>query len=385
VIGKLLRATRGVCGALVLVFSARRLLLLAASYRTSAEPASGDETLPSLAIVVPCRNEARSVDRLLESLADTAYPADRLAVVLVDDGSNDGTGELLERWAAAGERRHAIRAAGGVGKVGALEAGLTAVDGAELIAVCDADQRPRPDCWRRLVLSFGDDRVGAIAGFLAPANHDASIVSRYAALESWVHQLVTSEGKDRLGLNPPTLGGGSVYRRAALDDVGGFVAGISGEDVTTSVALTEAGWTTRFVRGAVVENDVVSGWDNYWHQHVRWARGTLGTTGEHRRHSPAPVGRRLESWVVSSGYLDRLAFLGTLVLPGGRSRTLPALYALAAGLEVCVALARGGVPVRTAPRYLAALVVVFPVDIAATAAAVVSHLRRRPLTWQSPR
>ena len=383
-IGTLFRATRSLCAAFVLVFSARRLLLLAASYRPSPETPSEDELLPSLAIVVPCRNEARSVDRLLEALAEIAYPADRLAVVLVDDGSNDGTGELLERWAAAGERRHAIRAAG-QGKVRALEAGLRAVDGAELIAVCDADQRPRPDCWRRLVLSFRDDRVGAIAGFLAPANHDMSVVSRYAALESWVHQLVTSEGKDRLGLNPPTLGGGSVYRRAALDDVGGFVAGISGEDVTTSVALTEAGWTTRFVRDAVVENDVVAGWDNYWHQHVRWARGTLDTTGGHRRRSPAPVGRRLESWAVSSGYLDRLAFLGTLALPGRRSRTLPALYALAAGLEVCVALARGGVSVRAAPRYLAALVVVFPVDVVATAAAVVSHLRRRPVTWQSPR
>ena len=384
-IGSLVRGTRGVCGALVLIYSLRRLLFLRASYRAPARPVREDDRLPSLAILVPCRNEARSVERLLAALEHASYPADRLAIVVVDDGSDDGTGELLDRWAAAGAGRAAIHASDRGGKVKALEAGMAAVPDSELIAVCDADQRPRPDCWRRLVPYFGDQRVGAIAGFLTPANHDASVVSRYAAVEAWVHQLVTSEGKDRLGLNPPTLGGGSVYRRTALEDVGGFVAGVSGEDVTTSVALTEAGWTTRFVRDAVVENDVVAGWRNYWHQHVRWARGSLDTTGEHRRHSPAPMTRRLESWVVSSGYLDRLAFLGTLLLPGRRARPLSAVYAVVAGLEVCIALSRGGVRPAAAPRYLASLFVMFPVDVAATAMAVLAHVRRRPLTWQSPR
>jgi cellulose synthase/poly-beta-1,6-N-acetylglucosamine synthase-like glycosyltransferase len=379
-------AVRFASAAGVLVFSVRRLVLLLASYRTPPSPSEAS-ALPSLAIVVACRDEVDALNGLLPALEDTDYPHELLSIVLVDDGSSDGTGEALSRWAAQEPSRHYVSLPRPVGKVPALAAGLAAVPSSALVAVCDADQRPRSDCWRRLARAFSDERVGAAAGFLAPANHDANVLSRYAALEAWVHQLVTSKGKEALRLNPPTLGGGSVYRRAALDDVGGFAAGISGEDVTTTVALTEAGWTTRFLSEAIVENKVVEGWDHYWHQHMRWARGVLDTTSEHRRDSRATLWRRIEAWLVSAGYLDRLCFLAASILSSGRVRRLwlPGLYGSVAVVEVWVALLRGGVPLRHRPKYLSALVLVFPVDVAATVVATLSHLRRRPHDWRSPR
>jgi cellulose synthase/poly-beta-1,6-N-acetylglucosamine synthase-like glycosyltransferase len=381
-----LRALRFLCSILLAAFSARRLLLLGASSAARAA-AREPEPLPSLAIAVPCRNEAGSVGRLLEALDATDYPSALLSFVLVDDGSTDGTADVLARWAAAGSSRLVVELPQSVGKVQALEAAAGAADPAsDLIAVCDADLRPRPDYWRRLTRLFADDRVAAAAGFLNPTNHDASMISRYAAVETWVHQLVTSQGKDRLALNPPTHGA-SVYRRTALAEIGGFRAGTSGEDVTTTAALTNAGWTTRFVRDAVVDNDVVARASDYWRQHVRWTRGVFDTANSGRHQASATIPRRVEALLSSTGYLDRLAFAGALVLARRQTgaRGLPALYLAVLGLEVWVAVSRGGVARKRRAAYFASLAAVFPVDVVATGVAALAQLRQRPGAWHSPR
>ena len=375
-----------VCGLVVVFYSARRVLFLLASFGRAAEPREPAVDLPSLTVLVPCRDEARAVGRLLEAIDRSDYPPDRLSVVLVDDGSRDGTGDLLTRWAADNPSRTVIQLPVSGGKARALAAGMAAPLDTDLIGVCDADLRPRPDYWRRLAAFFEDEQVGAVSGFLHPVNHDASIVSRYAAVETWVHQLVTSNAKDALRLNPPTHGA-SVYRRAALDEVGGFAGVIWGDDVTTTAALTSAGWTTRYARAPAVDNVLVDRWQPYWHQHVRWTSSVFDGATVLRRRSSATRPRRLEAWLASAGYLDRLGFLGTCSLFRGtaRGRALPLLYASIAGLEVWVALGRGGVLPRRRPAYLASLATVFPADIVATAVAVVSHRRPRAHDWRSPR
>jgi cellulose synthase/poly-beta-1,6-N-acetylglucosamine synthase-like glycosyltransferase len=340
-----------------------------------------------MALVVPAHNEAPSIESLLSALDEIDYPTGKLSIALVNDGSGDATGEAFARWAARADGRFVVDLPVPVGKVRALEAGLAALPASELVGVCDADQQPRPDCWRLLAAAFADREVGAAAGLLYPANHRDGVFARYAAVESWVHQLITSAGKDRLRLNPPTLGGGAVYRRAALADIGGFVAGISGEDVTTTVALTENGWSTRFVPAAVVDNRVIASWQDYWHQHIRWARGALDTARQHRTHSPAPLPRKLEGWLLTAGYVDRIGLVGSSLLAIRRPslRWIPALFVAVSALEVGVALVKAGIRGPGILRYLGCVAAVFPLDAAASVAAAGSHLLRRPHAWRSPR
>ena len=211
----------------------------------------------------------------------------------MDDGSDDSTGEIMEHFASAREGWSVIRT-GGEGKASALNAALAACSHAELVAVYDADVRLDPACLRELVSAFAEPDVGAASGLLWPANSTATAVARYCALELWQHQLITSAAKDRLGLNPPALGWASCYRREALTAVGGFRAESVGEDVVASNALTRAGWRTRFVSAAVVHGDVPQGVGDYWHQHVRWARGLHGAapSGPSRAPLDAPGGWR---------------------------------------------------------------------------------------------
>ena len=370
----------------LLWFSARRLLLLAAALMP-ARPTSavGDLDLPSITLAVAAHNEELVAHRLVAAIAALDYPSDRLSVVLVCDGCTDGTPTLFRDWAGGREHVRVLELQQRAGKGQALNEAL-AVAGGEIFVVLDADVLPRRDFLKRLVSAFGDRRVGAAAGLLHPANAGSTVVSRYSAANAWAHQLITCAGKDRLDLDPTTLGA-SGYLRAALRDVGGFQRNSLGEDVDAALAVAEAGWRTRFVRTAVVDNTVVERLPEYWHQQVRWARAALGTATRRRWHPRSGnVLRRLETRTAGFDYADRVGFLGLLALVGLGELPfwLLALYFAAPAAAVVTALlkARAG---RELPVFVIAMAMMFPVDVAASAVALLLNVARRPRRWRSGR
>jgi cellulose synthase/poly-beta-1,6-N-acetylglucosamine synthase-like glycosyltransferase len=361
-------------------FAIRRALFLAATAiaprRRSRDAAACDP--PPLTLVVPSCNEAAGIDATLAAVAAIDYPAERLVVVLVDDASDDATAMHLERWAATHPHARVLRRERRAGKPRAVEAGLTIAPATPLIAMCDADVRLRPDYLRRVVDAFTDPAVGGAVGYLAPANALASATASYAAAESWMHQLVTSAAKDRLDLNPPTLGGAPVFRRAALEAVGGLGPVTTGDDVRVTVALTRAGWRTRFVEDAVADNAVAERPRAYWRQHVRWARDLYATAAVQATTAPrVPIARRVEAWMLSIGYLDRLVLVAAFVLAaaGALAWWIPLAYLGITAVELVWAIVRAG-----AGRYLGRLVLrtvgFFPIDVAATLVATIAHLAR---------
>jgi cellulose synthase/poly-beta-1,6-N-acetylglucosamine synthase-like glycosyltransferase len=365
-------------------FSVRRVVLLLAALVRRAPNGGQLSELPSVTLITPARNEAAVLGRHLDSLALLDYPPERLSIVLVSNGSDDDTGACAARWAAGQPDTTVLNLDRDGSKGGALNAGIEAAPPSDLVIVCDADMRPRSDSVRRLAEAFADAGVGAAAAFLSPSNPEASAIARYTAVESWVHQLVTSAGKDRLSLNPPTLGG-SAYRRAALDAVGRFPQG-PGQDVKVTVDLTRAGWQTRFVPDAVFETEVASRWGDYWHQHIRWAR-SLFAAGKRRPGGTVGIGLhvRIETWILSTGYADRLAFLASvwLAATSRRSRRLPVVYLAVAAAEVVVALLKAGAA-RQLPRFFFSTAAFFGLDVAATLAATGAHVLRRPRSWRKP-
>jgi cellulose synthase/poly-beta-1,6-N-acetylglucosamine synthase-like glycosyltransferase len=368
------------------IFAIRRLVFLVATMSPPPRRPSTWAPTPSMLVILPARNEAAQLPHALAALSRLEYPVSRLEIVLVDDASVDGTWEVMTAFAATRGHVEVVRLREPTGKVGALAAGLAGSASADLIAVCDADRAFRPDSLRKLATAFADPTVGAACGYLLPTNADRTVVARYAAVETWVHQLVTSAGKDRLDLNPPMLGGGSVYRREALDAIGGFCEQALAEDLASTVALTRAGWRTRFLEDAVVENLMPEAPSEYWHQHVRWARGVLAVAKPTTARGEVPRARRLENIVVAGGYLDRIGLLLAVALARARVLSLwvPAAYLALTGAEVVAAVRRSGAGSRTA-WFLVATAVCFPLDVAASAVAAIGHLARRPLVWRSPR
>jgi cellulose synthase/poly-beta-1,6-N-acetylglucosamine synthase-like glycosyltransferase len=123
---------------------------------------------PAVSIVIAARDEAVRVPARLENLAALEYPADRLEIVLVSDGSTDPTAE------AAAATADCLRRAGIAfqfiqvernGKAEALNAGVSAARH-DIVVFADARQLFAPDAVRRLVAPFADHTVGAVSGEL---------------------------------------------------------------------------------------------------------------------------------------------------------------------------------------------------------------------------
>ena len=354
------------------VFTLRRLIFTLAAALPARDCRTG--YAPSVAVIVSVRNEEANLPCLLKAFDRLEFPREKRNFVFVNDASSDGTSRILHEWIRLHSNARLLEFNVSEGKARALGRALDASPKTELVAVYDGDLTPHPASLGILAAVFKDERVGAAAGFRRPSNAATNPITAYGALESFVHQLVTQAAKERLGLNPTTLGGNCVYRRSALAEIGGFRPGAFSEDIEASLALVAAGWRTRFCRDALAECLLVSSLRRYWNQRARWTRGIYHSA----KKAPQP-----ESWLVSAGYSDRLLFLAALALAaaGQISLVWPALYLLAPAMTIATALWRADADRRLTARILLWAVPMFVVDIAATVAATVNAVLQRRLEW----
>ena len=152
-------------------------------------------------ILAPLRNEVRSLPGLLASLLALDYPPPLLTIGLIDDGSTDGSGQLMDEFASAHPHVVVLHNSTSLGKANALNAGLRQWPQGDLVMVYDADARPQPDSLRQIVAAFDDPLVAGAGGLIRPRNGLATPSATYSAIERLVHQQVTLRAKDRLDLS----------------------------------------------------------------------------------------------------------------------------------------------------------------------------------------
>lgn len=142
-----------------------------------------ESIVPSVSIVIAARNEEQHIARRIEDCLNVDYPADRVEVIVISDGSTDGTVDIIQRY--AGHRVRPVILLDRLGKAAALNHGVAEARG-EIILFTDARQTFDKSAVRELVVGFCDPRVGAVSGELvlvegqggAPL-HDAGLYWRY--------------------------------------------------------------------------------------------------------------------------------------------------------------------------------------------------------------
>jgi len=128
-------------------------------------PARSGDQLPTVTVVVAAWNEGATIADKIENTLNQSYPAELLAMIVVSDGSTDGTDEIVERYAASTGRVRLLRTGGQQGKSMALNLGVPAARG-EIVVLTDANATFAPEAVARLVKRFSDSRVGAVSGEL---------------------------------------------------------------------------------------------------------------------------------------------------------------------------------------------------------------------------
>jgi cellulose synthase/poly-beta-1,6-N-acetylglucosamine synthase-like glycosyltransferase/peptidoglycan/xylan/chitin deacetylase (PgdA/CDA1 family) len=230
---------------------------------------------PPVSIVVPAYNEAEVIEPAVRSLAAGDYP--RFEVIVVDDGSEDGTAAIVERLGLSAVR---VLREPNSGKSAALNAGI-AVARHEVIVTVDADTVFEPGTLRKLVAPFAEEQVGAVAG-------NTKVGNRRGLLGRWQHiDYVMGFNLDRrlydvLRCMPTVPGAIGAFRLAALRQVGFFSAATLAEDTDVTIALGRAGWRVVYVDDARAFTEAPATLSALWRQRYRWSYGTMQAVWKHR-------------------------------------------------------------------------------------------------------
>jgi peptidoglycan/xylan/chitin deacetylase (PgdA/CDA1 family)/GT2 family glycosyltransferase len=259
------------------VLTAARLvaLLFFAARHARRREVPADHPLPAVSIVVPAFNEVVGIGACVHSLADSDYP--EFEIIVVDDGSTDGTADVLAELCCPGLR--VIRQVN-AGKPAALNTGIAAARHDVLVLV-DGDTVFEPDTLRHLVAPMADPGVGAVSG-------NAKVGNRQGLLGLWQHiEYVMGFNLDRrmfdvLGCMPTVPGAVGAFRRAALGDIGGVSADTLAEDTDLTMALCRRGWRVVYAPNARAWTEAPDTFGQLWRQRYRWCYGTLQAMWKHR-------------------------------------------------------------------------------------------------------
>jgi cellulose synthase/poly-beta-1,6-N-acetylglucosamine synthase-like glycosyltransferase len=246
--------------------------------RNAPKPAAEFSELPRVTVQLPIYNERYVVERLLEAAARLDYPRDRLEIQVLDDSTDE------TRFLAA--RRSSEYAQGGVPmiylhrdhrqgfKAGALEEGLKRASG-EFIAVFDADFVPPPDILRRMVHYFTDSHIGMVQGRWSWINQDYSALTQVEAIMLDGHFIVEHGGRNFSGRFFNFNGTAGMWRRAAIEDAGGWKHDTLTEDTDLSYRAQLRGWKFVYDPTIVCPSELPVEMNSFKTQQARWAKGLI--------------------------------------------------------------------------------------------------------------
>ena len=286
-----------------LAYFVRHLSFAMAAFRSApadlAAPLVETGYQPMVTVLVACKNEVSVVAQLVSGLVALDYPRRRLEIIVIDDASDDGTSEALDRLALLQPIRALHRPVGaGGGKSGALNEGLARATG-EIIVIFDADHRPRTDVVRRLVRHFEDPSVAAVQGRCEISNTSDSPLTLLIGIDYLAGYLVNEYGRQAMYSLPAYGGANCAARTDVLRSIGGWNVASVTEDTDLTLRVILSGRRVRFDVTAVDEEEGVTTIGRYWDQRYRWARGHQQVWRDYRsavwRSRRLTIGQKIET------------------------------------------------------------------------------------------
>ena len=233
---------------------------------------------PVVCIQVPIYNERYVAERVIDAVCSIDWPRDRLHVQVLDDSDDETThiaGKRIARWQRKGLHVDHVRRRSRNGfKAGALAFGLERTD-ARLIAIFDADFVPAPDFLRRTIGAFDEPSVGFVQARWGHLDEGYTLFTRLQAMAIDFHFLIEQPVRSAAGYFTNFTGTAGVWRRAAIEDAGGWSARTLTEDLDLSYRAQLRGWKSAYIEELVVPEELPVSIDAYRRQQSRWATGSF--------------------------------------------------------------------------------------------------------------
>ena len=233
---------------------------------------------PDVCVQIPIYNERYVAERVIDAVCAMEWPRERLEVQVLDD-SDDDTFGIVSRRSAHWRRKginviHVTRGTREGFKAGALAHGLN-LTSAPFVAIFDADFVPPRDFLRRTVGVFDDPDVGFAQARWGHLDEGYSWFTRLQALAIDFHFLVEQAVRSQKGYFTNFTGTAGVWRRAAIEDAGGWSAATLTEDLDLSYRAQLRGWRAKYIEDLVVPEELPVSIDAYRRQQSRWATGSF--------------------------------------------------------------------------------------------------------------
>lgn len=176
---------------------------------------------PTITFVVPAKNEENNIGETLRRFAEVEYPKDKIEVIAVNDGSDDGTyAEMLrarEEIQGAIARVEVVNWEVNRGKRAGMAEGVRRAKN-DIVIFIDSDSFVEPGCVRHLVKYFADPRIGAVSGHTNVYNRQTNILTQMQALRYYIAFKVYKAAESVFGIVTCCPGCCSAYRREYLDE-----------------------------------------------------------------------------------------------------------------------------------------------------------------------
>ncbi|MDE2037902.1 MAG: glycosyltransferase family 2 protein [Patescibacteria group bacterium] len=236
------------------------------------------ESVPTVSIIVPCFNEQATVVGTIESLKRLRYPADKLSILAVDDGSTDDTWSYLERYAADPQVRIFRKENGG--KHTAMNLGI-AESRSDIIGCLDADSFVHAEALSRMAPLFADPRVMAVTPAIkvrAPQTVLEHI--QYAEYNIGIFLRKMYSVFNAIHVTPGPF---SLFRRSVFEQVGPFKSAYNTEDLEMALRLHSHNCVIENAEHAYVYTTPPATVRALVKQRVRWTTGFLLNVRDYRR------------------------------------------------------------------------------------------------------
>jgi len=285
-----------------------------------------DAELPRVLVQIPVYNEPTVVERAVLSAGRLDWPRGRLKVQLLDD-STDLTSDIavhaIDRLRKDGiDAEHVRRADRGGFKAGALAAGL-ALDDAPYVAVFDADFVAPPDWLRRAMAPLlAEPRAAFVQTRIEWGNGERNWLTRAQRLMQDAHFAVEQDARAQRGVPFQFNGTGGIWRRAAVEEAGGWSHDTLSEDLDLVLRTHLKGWTGIFLMEPHVVGELPQRLEDFGAQQSRWSKGFV------------QVARKLLPQVWNSAWSGEAKFTTTVAL--GQQLVFPALVVGVLGLILSI-------------------------------------------------
>ncbi len=240
-------------------------------------PALAEADLPHVVLQIPVFNEPRVVEGALRAATALDWPRDRLHIQLLDDSTDETTAraeEIITELRAAGHDVTHVRREDRSGfKAGACAAGLALSD-APFVAMLDVDFRPPADWLRKAIpVIVADPQAGFVQARCEFANYRKNWLTRVQGLILDAHFMIEQRTRANLGWLFQFNGTGGIWRRKAIDSVGGWQDYSLTEDLDLTIRTALAGWHGRFISSPAIPGQMPEGMRDWRRQQRRWSNG----------------------------------------------------------------------------------------------------------------